>query len=270
MDKNGNTFRNKLVGAGDGHGHGLRRRRRRRGDATRDAQVSSQYDASIDSTIADIQAFWATAMPDVYGQPYEAIPTGPRLRVLGVEPAAELRGRRPDPRRRTRRSPATRSTAATATSSPTTSRGCCPSCATTSVSSRSVSSSRTRSATRCRRAVGYDPPATVYFEQQADCFAGAWAQHVADSDDENVHLASSDLDTALAGLLTLSDPSGIDGAQDGRARQRLRPGQRVPGRVRGWRGGVRRLRERPALGHRGRVHELPGPGDAAATSRSTR
>ena len=26
---------------------------------------------------------------------------------------------------------------------------------------------------------------------------------------------SSDLDTALAGLLTLSDPSGVDGAQDG-------------------------------------------------------
>ena len=37
--------------------------------------------------------------------------------------------------------------------------------------------------------VGYNPPATVYFEQQADCFAGAWAQYVADSDDENVHLS---------------------------------------------------------------------------------
>ena len=63
--------------------------------------------------------------------------------------------------------------------------------------------------------VGYNPSPTVYFEQQADCFAGAWAQHVADSDDANVHLSSSGLDTALAGLLTLSDPSGIDGGQDG-------------------------------------------------------
>jgi predicted metalloprotease len=63
--------------------------------------------------------------------------------------------------------------------------------------------------------VGYNPPSTVYYEQQADCFAGAWAQHVADSNDSNVHLARSDLDTALAGLLTLSDPSGIDGSQDG-------------------------------------------------------
>src|SRR4029079_17186081 len=57
--------------------------------------------------------------------------------------------------------------------------------------------------------------ATVYLEQQADCFAGAWAQHVADSKDENVHLSATDLDNALAGLLTLSDPSGIDGGQDG-------------------------------------------------------
>ena len=39
--------------------------------------------------------------------------------------------------------------------------------------------------------VGYNPSETVYFEQQADCFAGAWAQHVADSNDSNVHLSST-------------------------------------------------------------------------------
>ena len=39
------------------------------------AQVSSKYDASIDSTLADIQNFWTQTMPDVYGQQYEAIPT---------------------------------------------------------------------------------------------------------------------------------------------------------------------------------------------------
>jgi predicted metalloprotease len=55
----------------------------------------------------------------------------------------------------------------------------------------------------------------VYLEQQADCFAGSWAQYVASSDDEHVHLSTDDLDSALAGLLTLSDPSGIDGGQDG-------------------------------------------------------
>jgi predicted metalloprotease len=63
--------------------------------------------------------------------------------------------------------------------------------------------------------VDYNPGASVYLEQQADCFAGSWAQHVATSTDANVHLSKDDLDTALAGLLALRDPSGIDGSQDG-------------------------------------------------------
>ena len=63
--------------------------------------------------------------------------------------------------------------------------------------------------------VGYNPSATVYFEQQADCFAGAWAQHVADSDDANVHLSRATSTPRSPDLLTLSDPSGIDGGQDG-------------------------------------------------------
>ena len=109
--------------------------------------------------------------------------------------------------------------------------------------------------------VGYDPPATVYFEQQADCVAGAWAQHVADSDDEDVHLSSSDLDTALAGLLTLSDPSGVDGAQEGAHGNGF---DRVSAFQDGFEGGApvcAGVRERPARRHRGRLHELPGPGE---------
>ena len=58
--------------------------------------MSSQYDASIDATIADIQAFWATTMPDVYGQQYEAIPTDRVFPYSESQPAAELRRRRPD------------------------------------------------------------------------------------------------------------------------------------------------------------------------------
>jgi hypothetical protein len=74
MDRNPNTFRNRLVGVAMatvvafGVIAGVAA-----GDAG--AQVSSKYDASIDSTIADIQAFWTSTMPAVYGQQYEAIPT---------------------------------------------------------------------------------------------------------------------------------------------------------------------------------------------------
>ena len=59
--------------------------------------------------------------------------------------------------------------------------------------------------------VGFETSETVYMEQQADCFAGAWAAHIA----QNGRMAESDLDSALAGLLGLRDPSGIDGSQDG-------------------------------------------------------
>jgi predicted metalloprotease len=62
--------------------------------------------------------------------------------------------------------------------------------------------------------VGYQTYQTVYMEQQADCFAGAWTAHVADGD-SSLHLDDEDLDTALAGLLQLRDPSGTDGGQDG-------------------------------------------------------
>ena len=64
MDRNGSTFRNTVVGVvmstvmAFGVVAGLA--------GSAQAQVSSQYDASIDSTIADIQAFWTEAMPDVY------------------------------------------------------------------------------------------------------------------------------------------------------------------------------------------------------------
>src|SRR5262249_28255100 len=62
--------------------------------------------------------------------------------------------------------------------------------------------------------VGFDSSETVYLEQQADCFAGAWAGHVA-SGDSSLSVSAGDLDRALAGMLQLSDPVGVDSSQDG-------------------------------------------------------
>ena len=163
-------------------------------------------------------------------------PRRPRVRVLARATRRRTATTVARPRRRTRRSPATRSTAATVTSSPTTSRVCCPSCASNfgEFAVGLVFAHELGHAVQAR--VGYDPSATVYLEQQADCFAGAWAQHVADSDDENVHLSTDDLDNALAGSADPERPVGHRRRAGRRARQRLRPGQRVPGRLRGRRG----------------------------------
>ena len=63
--------------------------------------------------------------------------------------------------------------------------------------------------------VHFSSRASVYVELQADCFAGAWAQHVANGDGTSLRLSDDDLDHALAGFLELRDPSGVDGGDAG-------------------------------------------------------
>ncbi|HEX4530651.1 MAG TPA: neutral zinc metallopeptidase [Acidimicrobiia bacterium] len=178
------------------------------------AQVSSKYDASIDSTIADIQAFWTTAMPAVYGQQYEAIPTDRIYPYSQANPPpnCEDGGQTKAPYEQVAGNAFYCSNGDFVAYDE---QGLLPKLRDNfgEFAVGLVFAHELGHAVQAR--VGYNPPSTVYFEQQADCFAGAWAQHVADSNDSNVHLARSDLDTALAGLLTLSDPSGIDGSQDG-------------------------------------------------------
>src|SRR5207245_5620343 len=72
MDRNGSTLRKTFIGAVMATVMALGVVAGVAGGAG--AQVSSKYDASIDSTLADIQSFWSSAMPDVYGQQYDAIP----------------------------------------------------------------------------------------------------------------------------------------------------------------------------------------------------
>jgi predicted metalloprotease len=57
--------------------------------------------------------------------------------------------------------------------------------------------------------------ATVYLENQADCFAGAWAHHVESGDSTRLAADASDLDTALGGYLEFRDPPGIDPSEMG-------------------------------------------------------
>ena len=49
---------------------------------------------------------------------------------------------------------------------------------------------------------------TVITELQADCFAGAWVNHVRTDDDARFDISIEDLDLALAGILSLEDAPG--------------------------------------------------------------
>jgi len=57
--------------------------------------------------------------------------------------------------------------------------------------------------------------ATIYLEQQADCFAGAWARHVERGHDTSLELQTGDLDAALGGYLEFRDPPGVDPSNGG-------------------------------------------------------
>ena len=217
MDRNGRELRNKLghkfVGAAMatvmafGVIAGI-------SSSSASAQVSSKYDASIDSTLADIQSFWTQTMPAVYGQQYEAIPTD-RIYPYSESnppPNCDDGGQTKAPYQDVAGNAFYCSNGDFVAYDD---QGLLPKLRDNfgEFAVGLVFAHELGHAVQAR--VGYQPSATVYMEQQADCFAGAWAQHVADSNDENVHLSKDDLDNALAGLLTLSDPSGIDGGQDG-------------------------------------------------------
>jgi predicted metalloprotease len=213
MDRNRNELRNRLVGVvmatvmAFGVVAGV-------ASGPAGAQVSGRYDASIDATIADIQHYWSQAMPAVYGQQYEAIPSD---RVFAYSqsnppPNCDDGGRTQAPYEEVAGNAFYCSNGDFVAYDE---QGLLPKLRDNfgEFAVGLVFAHELGHAVQAR--VGFNPAATVYLEQQADCFAGSWAQYVAHSDDEQVHLATDDLDNALAGLLTLSDPSGIDGGQDG-------------------------------------------------------
>ncbi|MFN8027029.1 MAG: neutral zinc metallopeptidase [Acidimicrobiia bacterium] len=178
------------------------------------AQTGKTYDASVTETIADIQSYWSNTMPDVYGMQYEAIPAD---RVFPYSesnppPNCEDGGRTTTPYKEIAGNAFYCSNGDFVAYDE---QGLIPELRSKygEFAVGLVFAHELGHAIQAR--VNYNPSASVYLEQQADCFAGSWAQHVASSDDSNVHLSKDDLDVALAGLLALRDPSGIDGSQDG-------------------------------------------------------
>ncbi len=196
-----------------GHGHGLRRGRRARRRRRRPGVVALRRVGRLDhrrhpGVLDGDDAQTSTARPTRRSRPTASSRTPRATRPRTATTAAR-------PARPTTRSRATPSTAATATSSPTTRRDCSPSCAATSVSSRWASCSPTSSATPCRpaSATSRRPPSTWSSRRTASRARGPGTSPTAPT--RTCTSPTDDLDTALAGLLTLSDPSGVDGAQDG-------------------------------------------------------
>ncbi len=176
------------------------------------ASSDGHYSADADQSLADIQAFWATELPATYGRTYKPIPAN-RVYPYSSDD--------PPPGCGTRGTTPYREVAGNAFYCEEGDfiaydvEGLIPALQKKygDVAVGLVLAHEMGHAVQGR--VGAPEGAFVYIELQADCFAGAWTQHVADGDDTDLRLSEDDVDRALSGFLDLRDPSGTDGGQAG-------------------------------------------------------
>ena len=175
---------------------------------------TGRYSAGVDATIADIQQYWSTQLPDTYHTRYESIPSDHLFAFTSSDPppACDGSGRGTTPYRQV--------------------QGNAFYCSAGDFLAWDaeklfpklqhdfgnfgvalVLAHEWGHAVQARTNTRLG--ATVYVELQADCFAGAWTRHIADGDHTSLHLAPGDLDTALGGFLNFRDPVGTDGGQSG-------------------------------------------------------
>jgi predicted metalloprotease len=176
------------------------------------AANSDHYAATADQSLSDIQAFWAKALPPTYGRTYKPIPTD---RVYPYS------AKNPPPGCGTRGTTPYQEVAGNAFYCEEgdfiayDEQGLIPALRAKygDVAVGLVLAHEMGHAIQAR--AGAPDGAFVYIELQADCFAGAWAQHVASGSGTDLRMSSDDLDRALAGFIDLRDPSGVDGSQNG-------------------------------------------------------
>jgi predicted metalloprotease len=172
----------------------------------------TKYTADAKTSIADIQSFWSSTMPTVYKRAYSAIPADHVYAYSSSNPppGCGTRGRTPyqDVAGNAFYCDEGNFVAYDAEQLIPKMRSSFGDFAVGLVLAHELGHA-------VQSQVGYPGDASIYVELQADCFAGAWAQHIANGTDTSLRLSTTDLDRALAGFLQLRDPSGVDGGQDG-------------------------------------------------------
>jgi predicted metalloprotease len=164
------------------------------------------------SAVADIQAYWATTMPEVYGRKYRPIPEDRLFPYTSDNPPPACGGRGTTPYQEVAGN----------------AFYCSDSDFVAWDAQQLMPSLQKRfgdlavalvlahewgHVIQARTSSTID--ASVYLETQADCFAGAWARHVESGVDTSLSFDSADLDAALGGYLGFRDPPGIDASQQG-------------------------------------------------------
>jgi predicted metalloprotease len=186
------------------------------GTAVAQRPAAKPYDKDLKTAIADIQDFWETEMPAVYGKPYERIPNS---KIHSYDATTNMK----------RVTECARVTGRTYKDF----RGNAFFCRLDGTVNydngdlfprlyKKFGTSFTLAQVLAHEwghviqdQTGTQFPATVLSEQQADCFAGAWVASVESGGSTRIDLAPGDLDRGLAGMLEFRDPPGGDPTQKG-------------------------------------------------------
>jgi predicted metalloprotease len=173
--------------------------------------TAKPYDRDLKTAIADIQDFWQTEMPAVYGVPYQRIPNS---KIHAYDASTNMKSITECARATNRTYKDFRGNAFF-----------CRLDATVNYDNgdlfprlyKDFGTSFTLAQVLAHEwghviqsQTGTEFPATVLSEQQADCFAGAWVASVEGGGSTRIDLASGDLDRGLAGMLEFRDPPGGD------------------------------------------------------------
>ena len=176
------------------------------------------YDGFLTAAFGDIQAFWDDAFPETYGSPFEPLSGGIFAAYPGT-PGARSPAAAPRTASTLRRRGQTtaRSTASPATSWPTTTPALLPSLV-NELGQEAVAIVLAHEFGHAvqARADEWENP-VVLKEQQADCFAGAWAAHVASGGSDLISFDDADVRAGMIAMINVRDPIEGDGLADPQA-----------------------------------------------------
>jgi predicted metalloprotease len=198
--------------------------------------VAAASSAVVQSAIDDVQAFWATQLPTVYGMEYTRIPQNRLFPYSQASPPPACGGSGTTPYK---------DVANNAFYCPSgdflawDTQGLIPTIqqqfgdfAVALVAAHELGHA-------IQERTGTSAGSTIPLELQADCFAGAWAQHATATTNDAFNVTKADLDEALSGYLYFRDPPGTDPTTEGAHGSAF---DRIAAFNDGFSGGVRRCK----------------------------
>ncbi len=182
------------------------------GGAITSAVAATNSSGAFQSAIADVQAFWAKKLPAVYGIDYEAIPQDRLVAYSEANPPPACGGSGTTPYKDVANNAFYCSAGDFLAWD---AQGLIPTIqkqfgdfAVALVAAHELGHA-------IQERTGTSAGSTIPLELQADCFAGAWAQHATTTTDDTFNVKKEDLAQALSGYLYFRDPTGTDPTSEG-------------------------------------------------------